>query len=167
MLCQNCGKHPATTYIKETVNGKTTEKHLCSSCAQQQGLTSMLGGFGFDLYDFWGSLFSRPETRELEDTARCDNCGKSFMEIAQSGRAGCPDCYRVFYDRLLPSIQRIHGKSQHTGKAASGAGTQLKKEKELESLRRQLADRIANQRYEECAALRDRIAQLEKGEDEG
>lgn len=88
MLCQNCGKKPATTFLKKTINGETTEIHLCADCAGQQGL-SMWNGLGFDLGDFWGALFSEPTAREKADTVRCEVCGRSFGEIAQSGKAGC------------------------------------------------------------------------------
>jgi protein arginine kinase activator len=64
----------------------------------------------------------------------------------------------------LPSIQRIHGKTAHTGKVPSGAGEGLKKERELERLRSELAKCIEAQQYEKCAELRDRIRELEKGE---
>ena len=37
MLCQNCGKNPATTHIKTIVNGKLTEYDLCSECAREMG----------------------------------------------------------------------------------------------------------------------------------
>ena len=57
MLCQNCGQKPATTFFKKTINGETSEIHLCADCAKQQGL-SMWNGLGFDLGDFWGTLFS-------------------------------------------------------------------------------------------------------------
>ena len=95
---------------------------------------------------------------------RCEDCCHSFKEIAELGRPGCPSCYRTFYDRLLPSIQRIHGKTQHTGKIAEKADDSLKKEHELKELREQLAAHIANQEYEQCAALRDRIRALEEGD---
>lgn len=164
MLCQSCGKNVATTFIKKTVNGQTTQLHLCSECAAKQGLDSMFSGIGFDLGDFWGSLFAEPAARSVADAARCEGCGHSFREIAESGKAGCPTCYRIFYDRLLPSIQRIHGKTGHTGKIPSGAGDKLKKEKELDRLRTELAECISSQQYEKCAELRDRIHALEKEE---
>lgn len=164
MLCQNCGKNVATTFIKKTINGNTAEWHLCADCAAKQGLDSMLGGFGFDLGDFWGSLFAEPSTRSITDAARCEGCGHSFREIAETGKAGCPSCYTTFYDRLLPSIQRIHGKTGHTGKVPAGAGEKLKKEKEIDLLRKKLADCIKEQNYEKCAELRDRINELEKEE---
>ena len=166
MLCQSCGKHPATTFIKKTINGETTEWHLCADCASKQGFGSVLNGIGFDLGDFWGSLFAEPAARSIADTVRCEGCGHSFREIAESGKAGCPECYTTYYDRLLPSIQRIHGKTKHTGKVPSGAGDGLKKEKEIDRLRRELSECIATQQYEKCASLRDRIRELEKEEND-
>ncbi len=162
MLCQNCGKKQATTHVKKNINGVITEQHLCSDCAAQQGLGNVFNNFGFDLGNFWGSLFSEPAARAITDTVRCEGCGHSFSEIAESGRAGCPSCYTTFYDRLLPSIQRIHGKTRHTGKVPTGAGEEVKKENELERLRRELSECIAQQQYEKCASLRDRIHELEK-----
>ncbi len=164
MNCDHCGKYPATTHITKTVNGKTTQWNLCAHCAAEQGVNTAFGGLGFDLNDFWGSLFLEPAKRAPEDAVRCEDCGRSFKEIAEMGRPGCPSCYRTFYDRLLPSIQRIHGKTQHTGKVAEKADESVKKEHELKSLREQLAAHIANQEYEQCAALRDRIRELEEGD---
>ena len=167
MLCEKCGKNPATTYVKKTVNGKTTELRLCSACASEQGIGTMWNDFGFDLGNFWGSLFAEPSARVLADAVRCEGCGKTFRELAQSGKAGCPTCYTTFYDRLLPSIQRIHGKSQHMGKVPCGASENAKKEHELDALKQQLADSIARQEYEACAGLRDQIQALEKSLKEG
>lgn len=161
MLCQNCGKNQATTHVKKTINGETSELHLCAACAAKQGLGGMWNGFGFDLGDFWGSLFAEPAARELAASVRCEGCGKTFQEIAHTGKAGCPACYTTFYDRLLPSIQRIHGKAQHVGKISPRAGETVKRERELTDLKKQLADAIASQQYEECAKLRDRIQELE------
>jgi protein arginine kinase activator len=134
---------------------------LCAECAAQQGLPATLGNFGLDFGDFWGSLFAEPAKRMREDTIRCPDCGRSFRGIAELGKPGCPTCYLTFYDRLLPSIQRIHGKTQHTGKVAERADEQVKTEFELKSLREQLEKCLAEQDYETCAQLRDRIRELE------
>ena len=99
MFCQSCGKNPATTYLKKTINGETTEMHLCADCAAKQGIGNMWNGFGFNIGDFWGSLFAEPSARALADTVRCECCGKAFNEIAKSGQVGCPSCYITFYDR--------------------------------------------------------------------
>ncbi len=161
MLCDHCKKQTATTHVKQTVNGKTTEMNLCSDCAVEQGLSPSFSNFGFDFGDFWGSLFAEPAKRMREDTVRCPDCGHSFREIAEIGRPGCPTCYVTFYDRLLPSIQRIHGKTQHTGKIGEQADDTAKTEHELKMLREQLEQCVANQEFERCAQLRDRIRELE------
>ena len=188
MMCQNCGKNPATTHVKRTINGKTAEWHLCAECAAKQGLENMFGGLGFELGDFWGSLFAEPATREMADTLRCPGCGRRFHDIAQSGKVGCAQCYTTFYDRLLPSVQRIHGKTRHTGKVPLSASLKTEQpaeeasakkqapeapalspetpDRELSQLRKQLDQCIQQQQYEQCAVLRDRIRELEKGTEE-
>lgn len=164
MLCQSCGKKTATTFIKKTINGETSEWHLCADCAAAGGFSSMLGVNGFDLGSFWGNLFAEPSARTQIDTVRCEGCGHSFRDIAESGKAGCSLCYTTFYDRLLPSIQRIHGKTRHTGKIPVAGSKLMKKQKELEKLQSELSECIASQQYEKCAELRDRIKELEKEE---
>ena len=160
MLCDKCKKNTATTYVKHTVNGVTNEMHLCGECAASQGVN---GTLGFDFTDFWGSMFAEPTKRMREDAVRCADCGRSFREIASAGKPGCPTCYSTFYDRLLPSIQRIHGKTQHTGKVAEKADSPRKTQRELERLREELERCIADQEYEKCVELRDRIRSLEEG----
>ncbi|MCI8553895.1 MAG: hypothetical protein HFJ80_03005 [Clostridiales bacterium] len=188
MLCQNCGKSPATTHVKRNINGKTAEWHLCADCAAKQGigagfgqgLVPVLGGLGFELGDFWGSLFAEPAAREQKDAERCPGCGSSFNDIAQSGKVGCAQCYTTFYDRLLPSVQRIHGKTRHVGKIpvrmtgnetpedSGGTVAAVKRaarEQELKVLRQELDACVARQEYEKCAGLRDRIRELEQDEE--
>lgn len=37
MKCQHCGKNEATFYYQSTVNGRTTQAHLCAACAEELG----------------------------------------------------------------------------------------------------------------------------------
>lgn len=158
MLCQKCGKNNAVTHVKRTVNGKTTEIHLCAACAKEEGLAKL-----FDINGFFGSLFADPSLKTAEKEEKCEGCGKTFREIAASGKAGCAACYTTFYDRLLPSLRQIHGKTEHVGKIPRGAGEEIRAKRELESLKEQLNTAIAAQEYEKCAVLRDRIRELEGG----
>ena len=162
MLCQKCGKNNAVTHVKRTVNGETTEIHLCASCAKEEGLAKL-----FDINGFFGSLFGDALAKSTENEVRCEGCGKTFREIAASGKAGCASCYTVFYDRLLPSVRRIHGKTEHVGKVPRSAGEEIRVKRELESLKEQLNAAIAAQEYERCALLRDQIRALEGGRQNG
>ena len=167
MLCQNCGKYEATTHIKRVVNGDTTEMHLCADCAQHLGYGDMFSGFGLSFDDFFGGF--------LEDTFqkipapgedRCPKCGNSFGDIVRSGKVGCSECYKLFYDKLLPSIQRIHGRIKHSGKqipvkTQSKKIEEIEKEDPVEAMKAQLKDAVEKQEFERAAVLRDKIKEAE------
>lgn len=164
MLCDQCGQKPATTHVKTNINGVTHAYHLCEECAAKMGYHTAAGlGGGFGLNDLFGSFFgeSLAAHPRAAQTVRCPGCGASFDDIARSGRVGCAKCYETFLDQLLPSLQRMHGKSRHAGKAPSGATAEAKRESRLESLKRQLAAAVDAQEYEKAAGLRDEIRQLE------
>ena len=86
------------------------------------------------------------------DQVRCSGCGSTFQDIAATGRAGCAKCYDTFYDQLLPSLQRLHGKTRHAGKLPASAGIEAKS----------LSLAIEKQEFEKAAALRDEIKALEQ-----
>lgn len=60
MKCENCGKNEVTFVYQSNINGKVTEKHLCSECAREMGYAKKLadhsqrmmqGFFGRSLLD--------------------------------------------------------------------------------------------------------------------
>lgn len=162
MLCQSCEKRQATTHIKTILNGELKEFNLCSECAQKHGYGSFFGGIGFDLDKLFGSFMDSigpSKTRK-----RCQCCGSSFEDIAKTGKVGCAECYNVFYEELLPSVQRIHGRTSHTGKLAHSAGTEVKVKNEIAKLQTELEKAIKAQEFEKAAELRDKIRELEKYE---
>ena len=171
MLCQNCGKKEATTHIKRVVNGETSESHLCAECAASLGYTDVFSGFGFSLGDlFGGFLGESTSAAALGSVQRCQKCGSAWQDIVRDGKVGCADCYRTFYDKLLPSLQRIHGRIRHTGKVSGSVGkhapVQEKSEQELreeriEALKKQMNEAVAAQEFEQAAKLRDEIRGLE------
>ena len=117
MLCQNCKKNEATTHIKRVVNGEATESHLCHSCAQNSGFDDFFDDFSLNLPGIFSSFFGDSMFALGESKlGRCEKCGCCFDDIIKSGKVGCADCYDKFYGKLLPSIQRIHGKAKHAGK---------------------------------------------------
>lgn len=170
MLCQNCGKNEATTHIKRVVNGETAETHLCASCAEHLGYGDMFSGFGFNLDDFFGGLLGEgaPALGGRQEE-KCPKCGCTFTDIVNSGKLGCADCYRKFYDQLLPSLQRIHGKIKHSGKRAMVPHVQASAEQKINpvaKLKEDLQKAIDEQNFEQAAVLRDRIKELEADKNE-
>lgn len=168
MLCQNCGKNDAVTHIKQIINGEMDEAHLCRDCARHLGYDDIFSGFDFDFGGFFGSLLGDMiSPRLIGETERCDKCGCSFNDILRSGKAGCSECYTKFYDKLIPSIKRIHGQASHTGKVGSGAVKREKTEsaaEKIEQLRAEMNQAVSVQDFERAAILRDEIKALEGGE---
>ena len=168
MLCQNCGKNEATTHIKQIINGDMAESHLCSDCASHLGYSDVFSGFGLNLSElFGGFLGDMMPAIPAGKTQRCEKCGSSFDEIVRSGKVGCADCYRTFYDKLLPSIQRIHGKIKHSGKTSTASPAEEKVEsplEKIEKLKAAMNEAVAKQDFESAAKIRDEIKALEGGE---
>ena len=172
MLCQNCEKREATTHIKRVVNGETSESHLCAECASSLGYTDVFSGWGVSLGDLLGGLWgeSTQAAGQLSPALRCRKCGSSWQDIVRDGKVGCADCYRTFYDRLLPTLQRIHGRIQHAGKASGSAqqtpaepekSEEELREEKIAALRAQMDEAVAAQDFERAAKLRDEIRALE------
>ncbi len=165
MLCQNCGKYEATTHVKRIVNGESAEAHLCSDCAKALGYNDVFGGFGNTFGDLLGSFFGEPQVSAISSrTIRCEKCGNTFNDIANSGKIGCADCYVTFYDKLLPSLQRIHGKTRHEGKNPTIIKAEVTNVNPIEDLEEQLRIAIDEQNFEKAAQLRDRINELKEGQ---
>ncbi len=172
MLCQNCGNAEATTHIKRIVNGEATQIHLCYNCAEHLGYANMFSGFGFNISNMLLNFF--PEfTRALpsiDTSERCPTCGTSFEEVVRTGMMGCADCYSVFYEKLKPSLSRIHGRATHVGKSGLFEVAPVespKFEDTISKLKGELQAAVDVQNFELAAKLRDEINALEGGTENG
>lgn len=153
MICQNCNKNEANMHMKRIVNGRAAEVHLCSDCARSLGYGEAFSGFGVGLGGLLGEFLSKNEG--VSNSLRCSFCGKSFEEIAGDGKMGCAECYNVFYDKLLPSLNRIHGRASYAG--SKPAGSEKSRALRLDELKSALAVAVDEQNFELAATLRDRI----------
>ncbi|MCQ2460909.1 MAG: UvrB/UvrC motif-containing protein [Clostridia bacterium] len=172
MLCQNCGNAEATTHIKRIINGEAMEIHLCYNCAEHLGYANMFSGFGFNISNMLQNFF--PEfTRalpSLDQSERCPTCGTSFEEVVRTGMMGCADCYSVFYEKLKPSLSRIHGRATHVGKSGAyqiESTVSPKLEDTVAKLKAELDEAVKVQNFELAAKLRDEIKALEGGANNG
>lgn len=173
MLCENCGQRPATFHQTLIVNGQKQESHLCEVCAKQKGQLGVgtQPNFAFpnlSIYDLLSSFLGQQpspgntQVARPEAEPRCQNCGTTYSQFAETGRLGCAQCYHYFEPQMVPLIKRIHGTTVHTGKAPKRTGGIVRKKRELDALRRQLQDAIGQEKYEEAARLRDTIKGMEQ-----
>lgn len=191
MLCQKCNQRPATVFITQTVNGKTTQIHLCEECAGEQAALGGMNPFSVTidpssmLKDFFSTLFpgfeeavqknasaASPEPGRVppgDPAAQCPACGFQFPLFAQTGRLGCPQCYQSFAPLLAPVLASIHGNVSHVEEAANtsapsagSASTESPVPTGLDDLKAKMKAAIEGERFEEAAQLRDAIRRLKE-----
>lgn len=167
MYCDKCKTRQATTHIKRVVNGKYVEYNLCNECAKEAGIKGLFPMFDFN--DLLSGILE-PDKAVIADKA-CPSCGSTFADISKHGQVGCAECYKTFYDKLIPVIQRIHGTTHHKGKspqkktvALSVADTSPSKALVIQEKKQELSLAIQDQRFEDAAKLRDEIKELEVDE---
>ena len=140
VVCQNCKKRPATVNFIETVGGETVALHLCEQCYKYKygefestAMGAMLNG-----------LFGEPEQPVKKV---CKVCGMRFEDYERTGLLGCPSCYDVFKEELLPSIQSIQGKTYHVGKEGADHSSEHDFRLRLKSLQEQLESALTRGDY--------------------
>ncbi len=160
--CDLCKSNPATVHdtLIEPPN-KKIETHLCEACAQKQGVVKK--AIAIHLPDLVGVALSA-EQREIQEllSKRCPECGITWPEFRAKGRLGCPNDYDLFEKGLMPLLEKVHGATQHAGKAPGYRGGELELEKALARLRSELNRVIKREEYEKAAEIRDRIYELER-----
>jgi protein arginine kinase activator len=165
MLCDICGKNPATVHLAEIIDDQMSELHLCEECARQKS-AQMEQQFG--LSDLLAGLaeFEKP-TKELEAVSlKCPNSGLTYADFKKIGRLGCSECYSTFKKYLGQLLKRIHGSVIHFGKSPLKVVTKVaaKKKLDLKELRYRLQQAIEREAFEEAAKIRDQIKEIEKKE---
>ena len=166
MKCERCNEKEATVFFEQTYNGKTKSIHVCADCAaaiKKEGFfKSTPLGFSTDLF---GDLFGFAAPVHAVSTAKkCEGCGATFATIRQQGKVCCPRCYTTFAEELAPTIRSLHGKVTHTGRMPGAHQHTREKTTRLATLREELRDAIAAERFEDAARLRDEIKSMEKEE---
>ena len=189
MLCDNCGKREANVRYSENINGSKKELNLCEECSKKLGITNIDFSMPIDFSSFFGEVmedFATPEFMPLFNeikALKCNKCGSTFEDIANTGKLGCGNCYNVFEERLDPIIRRMQGANRHVGRVGkiidgkieqkvsnqtsqkedkSNKPEESKKQNQLENLQEQLKQAIKEERYEDAAKIRDDIKKIEK-----
>jgi protein arginine kinase activator len=161
MLCDICGKNPATVHLTEIIDEQMTELHLCEQCAHQK---SMQMEQQFGLSDLLAGLaeFEKPAVKKEVVTLRCPNCHLTYVDFRKIGRLGCGGCYTTFKKYLAPLLKKIHGSSQHLGKTPAKVEKVVKKKLDIQELRYKLQKAIETEAFEEAAKIRDQIKEMER-----
>lgn len=152
MVCDYCGK-PATFHQKVTINGVSSEQHLCSDCAND-------GDYQQSMFHI-GSFFDEFTNHEIIEKNTCDACGSTFEDFKKSALVGCSRCYDIFHDQLYPIIEKMQGASIYVGKKLNIE--ESLKEHKINQLKDQIRELVEHEDYEQAARLKKQLDEL-KGE---
>ncbi|HOQ36923.1 MAG TPA: UvrB/UvrC motif-containing protein [Acetivibrio sp.] len=162
MLCQKCQKRVAKVQLTQIINNNKSVLFLCEYCAREEEKYNF--GSPFSINDFLSGIMGFPYMTSVPQHNQnliCDKCGMSYNEFNKTGKIGCSNCYKVYGDKLVPLLRRLHGNIQYNGKIPSRAFGSVKLSREITKLKEQLDAAIKNEEYEKAAVLRDQIRNLE------
>lgn len=164
MLCQRCKKNQATVHLTEIAQDEKHETHLCADCAAQEGVTIKSQ---VPLNELLTNFVMQKTGAEELARLTCPECGTSFLEFRNNGLLGCPHDYEAFAVAMVPLLERAHeGASEHVGKVPrageAGGAVPSNPDRELVRLRRELAEAVEREDYEQAAMVRDQIKACEQ-----
>jgi protein arginine kinase activator len=176
MKCEKCKQRDATIHLSQTRHGKTTEHHLCETCALDQGISMNLQDYIGNIGSLFGSAILGSGSvfnttggipafggAASQNTA-CSTCGQSFDAFRRSGLFGCSHCYEAFADRLDPLMRRVQGSTRHIGRKVCQTADQQEQQllhDRLAELKKLQQQAVLEEAYEKAARLRDEIRAME------
>ncbi len=159
MLCDICKQNVATVHLTQMVEGKTKKVDLCEACSKAKGVDDPTG---FSIADL---LLGLGAAQEMEQAAsgtelKCPHCGFTQADFKKAGRLGCAECYRTFAEGLEGLLKTMHKGTRHIGKVPRQLRHSQDLTEKLGSLQKKLEKAIADEDFEEAAALRDELKQI-------
>ena len=159
MKCENCGKNEVTFIYQSNINGKVTEKHLCSECAEKLGYTQKIAARNRSMMQsfFGGSLL-----------------GNGFFDDFFSpmpslmGRSGwlLEDPFDDFFAEMpalssAPVQQQEEQQKQQNDLVVKEEQSRFAYMRQVNALKLEMKKAVQQENCERAAQLRDQIHQLE------
>ena len=153
MLCQRCKKNQAVFISTEKINGKEIGYRLCPACHAQI--------FGTIETAINSDTFTELLGAKKKYARACPVCGATYADFERTGLLGCPSCYDVFKEELIPYIERIQGKTVHVGKVAVNVREQ-DVTRRLSHLQEELERAVKERRYTDAGRIYAKISEISK-----
>jgi protein arginine kinase activator len=165
MDCDQCHEREAVIHLTQIVNEQVTTLHLCERCAAEKGVESAGAVGKTPLGGFLAAMGKGVAPQVAGISGACPRCGATLQDFRETGRLGCPECYRSFEGPLRDLLRRLHGSTLHVGERYAEPGRAPAAPAAVadgrESLRQQLRLAIETENFELAAELRDRLRVLE------
>lgn len=163
MLCQICGKNPATVHFTEIHDNQMSEIHVCERCAEEKGMQASAEQHKFEIADLLAGMVDAMTVTDEERVGHvaCPRCGMQYSSFKETGRLGCSECYAAFQFQLRPLLRRIHGDTRHRGKTPARGGAGAARSRQIQRLHDDLQRAVEREDFETAANVRDEIRRLE------
>jgi protein arginine kinase activator len=158
MLCDVCKCNDAAVFLTQIVDGKMQKVNLCDACSKEKGVQDPTG---FALADLLLGIGAAEEIEKGAPSQKCPVCGFTQADFKKSGRLGCSACYATFAEGLGSLLKAMHKGTEHVGKLPQRAHREIELGDRMRALTEDLEKAVAAENYEDAAALRDQIKQLE------
>ena len=161
MKCEHCGKNEVNFIYRSNLNGTVTEKHLCSQCAEELGITRQLvkhsqrmrsnfdSFFGRSLFD---DFFSPMPSLMSRMNRMLESPFEDIFADMPALRSGEPR-----QEEPKPQEELVDEKEQSA----------FARTRQLNALRLEMQQAAQKEEFERAAQLRDQIRQLEAEQTEG
>ena len=159
MKCEKCNKNEATFHSMTNINGKVTEKHLCSDCAKEEkefnnfndeflGFNKKSNSFFDDMMSDFKSTLSYFTNPMIDNFLNYDD----FFESP------------LFLEDKKQESKKTEEQSNKVSKTDLSKKLSEKEKKQLEiaKLDLSLKKAVVEERYEDDIKLRDKIKELKK-----
>jgi len=182
MKCEICHKAEAEEALTLTEQGVEKELYVCHACAAEHrkprrkqaeksessppDVTIIDGSkaaeapaFVKDLLKATLGFMEGVAQAEHHDHLVCPVCKTSWQKIAESGRLGCPNCWRAFAKDIPAHFLRGQYALRHQGAMpahVTGEDTRAYLERELKAA-------VAREDYRTAAELQRKLAALDAG----
>ena len=111
---------------------------------------------------FLAAMGKEAETPAPKSADTCAAAVRSLQDFRESGRLGCPECWRAFETPLRDLLRRLHGSTHHVGERyGDGQGAAGEPKVEVADLRERLRVAVESENFELAAELRDRLRVVE------
>ena len=156
MKCEKCKEREANFFYTATVNGRTSQRRLCSECAAEEGLDKAFGSFGFGGESLFDSFFDEPFGLLDSFFGR-----RSLFGGLMSRMCTLPRSLFSPTESAAPEQAAEAAQTEAEAKIPTDAGEAVKAERELKALRSRLQQAVEAEDFEQAIELRDKIRKLE------
>lgn len=166
MQCDYC-ENKATVYFTQIIDGVSKKSALCEQCAVEQGVTDpevFLLDQAEKISPKKNPSFLSPNVPAVKSVTQksgaCPKCGFTFENLQKTGRLGCPQCYDFFRKEIGHNLGGMHKGTKHKGNVPEGMLQDIQLQQKVDQLKASLKEAIAEEDFEQAAALRDELKQI-------